>query len=716
MKVEIDNNVLVIAIENPKMVSGWQYSRITIPPKFSEQRNDFVSSFVGLCSGKAIKTQVSLYQTVLLPFFKYLSEKHLNLPTKDSDSGWTLFLVNFFIFYLTDTKWGNRSLKTRINGWRNCMLLLNLLKERRMIPLHVPVPKLVDRNQQVAFEYTRQNVVGQNSSTNAKDPEHNNRENINKLVLDLSYAKDSDAYLEDIEIDLSHRIKAIDKICSDHWTTMKAIHQSGRELISQISQDQLKNVLSNNLFRVKIAGTYRNRTTYLTNARNKDGVAWSLALLNHTLLNSNDPNALASSKITQYPFFASSVSPLPFLKRQLCALGGGSSSYFSVNVIHRHLGLLHVTDCAAACALLTIDHPQFTSESLQECKLLTVNNKYHLITTDESDYKIFSVDKPRAKNIKRVVLTPRSKSIVDYIIKMTEPIRNIMKRNGDPNWRYLFLVSSNGILKASSNRVIMRALNDINGLSLYRLYRESFQYNTIASESLTLSRIRNTMGVLEWFKTGQVRSMSKKLGNSERVCLEHYIPPWLLKKWNERLVRRFQQTLILLAAHNEPYLLEVSDFSTVSDLVSFITQRVVTTQRGSDPISDAISDRLSPKTNKLEYEDSVNSELGVNLSPESLCILYTFSDWAKDTLTEQEIYYKDPVSGISPYTLIQLSTLLSHMIGSQSDDPVDNAIRSHVQGDSAKNLSNIHEKALWMLPEYRKRFNSFSVSKSKDIA
>ena len=171
-----------------------------------------------------------------------------------------------------------------------------------------------------------------------------------------------------------------------------------------------------------------------------------------------------------------------------------------------------------------------------------------------------------------------------------------------------------------------------------------------------------------------------------------------------------------MAAHNEPYLLEVSDFSCVPDLVAFITQLVVKVQKGSDPISDAISDRLTSQTDKLVYEDSVNSEMGVNLSPESLCMLYAFSDWAKDTLTAQEIHHKDLVSGVSPYTLIQLSTLFNHVVGSESDCPTDNAIRSNIHGDSAKNLSNIHGKALRMLPAYRKRFNSFSISRAKVLA
>ncbi len=718
MKFEAKNNILVIGIENTKSPNGWQYSRVDIPTTISQHRfHELIIAYVDLCSGLTINTQVNFFQTILTPLLKFISAKKIDLPDKINDSEWTLFLVNFFIFYLTSTDWSNRSLDTRMRGWRNIKSFLNLLKERKVIPLHTPVPKLVDKKQQLAFENTKQYVVGEiesielcKSSLVEKDLENNKASN--KFVLDLSYSNCTEAFLDNIELDLRFRIDGIQDICARHWDSMKAVHKRGQELIDYIGVDRINHSLKAKDYKFKHIETAYKKRIYLTNPNHKDGPAWSLAFLNYILQSTNKLNAISSDSIAKSPFFAVSCTLLANIAKHLNN-SENVPEYYAINVLHRHLGILHVTDCAAACVLLTIEHPQITSESIQECKLLSVNNNHYLLTTDNGTNQIFSVDKPRAKTRKRMVLTPRAKDIVNYIIKSTEPIRNIMRRNTDANWRYLFLVSSNGLLRASSNRSITTAINNQNGLSLYRLYGDSFEKIGVSFNSLTLSRVRNTMGIIEWLKTGLMCDASRKLGNSERVCREHYIPPLLLRKWNERLIRRFQQTLILLASPNEPYLLEGSDFSSISDLVAFITQLVITNKKCSDPISDKIYERFAPQASELEGEANIDSELGINISPGSLCALYAFSDWAKAALSADELTYKDVLTGISPVTLIHLSTMLHHIVAAQTNDSADSAIKSKIQGDSAVNLQKTHEKALVLLPDYKVRFQTFSICKSR---
>lgn len=63
--------------------------------------------------------------------------------------------------------------------------------------------------------------------------------------------------------------------------------------------------------------------------------------------------------------------------------------------------------------------------------------------------------------------------------------------------------------------------------------------------------------------------MQKRLGNSYRVAIEHYIPESLLQVWNERIIRRFQNTLLALAAAEEDYLPEVVDMPNLAELHRF---------------------------------------------------------------------------------------------------------------------------------------------------
>ncbi|WP_214653406.1 hypothetical protein, partial [Vibrio anguillarum] len=108
-------------------------------------------------------------------------------------------------------------------------------------------------------------------------------------------------------------------------------------------------------------------------------------------------------------------------------------------------------------------------------------------------------------------------------------------------------------------------------------------YPEIAGHNVSLSSLRNTMGVLRWFESGSIREMAKTLGNTERVTLENYIPPVLLKMWNNRIIRRFQQTLIILSAYDEDYLIEVSDFQSMADLSYFMAQMFFCSERGRSP-------------------------------------------------------------------------------------------------------------------------------------
>jgi hypothetical protein len=112
---------------------------------------------------------------------------------------------------------------------------------------------------------------------------------------------------------------------------------------------------------------------------------------------------------------------------------------------------------------------------------------------------------------------------------------------------------------------------------------------------LDFRRLRKTLGVVRWFETGSIVEMSRCLGNSRQVVLEHYLPPALLHAWNTRIIRRFQNTSIILAAHEEDYLLAVTDFTTLGDLLHFMAQLLNDHRDGSSPIATQMHARFGPR-------------------------------------------------------------------------------------------------------------------------
>ena len=327
---------------------------------------------------------------------------------------------------------------------------------------------------------------------------------------------------------------------------------------------------------------------------------------------------------------------------------------------YRFAGLLSPLDVAAACCVLTIEHPQFTPEALQSAKILNVNGKIHLALTDSTERLILSLDKPRAGKRKTAILSPVSLKILREIMDLTKSVRIILKKHGDKGWRHLFLgCQISGRLGAITAPALF--LSRTRGPSLCSLY-PALPEAGLTSGTFDYRRIRTTMGVLRWFETGSISEMSRRLGNSTKVVIEHYLPPALLKAWNTRLIRRFQNVLIVLAAHSEDYLLDVADFPSFSELQNFIGQMLIEYPNNSSPLANEIQSRFASKT-KINCDSTKtpkNGLLNIRLSPTSLAYLYAFSDFAAKKLSAEELDHVDARSQLAPIQFIHLSHLIHH--------------------------------------------------------
>jgi hypothetical protein len=607
------------------------------------------------CRGHALGSQRNYLNYFLKPFLAYCQSTGAEL-SRTSDE-WQVFLLFFFQFFLSDTTWSTASATIRMKNWNTLVTsVFRFWREEKILPIDVNIPSIRMKN--VQSEAKNQQLLGERKPipTQIAAPPQ-------KILVSIDFADREAEYLEKIEKACHLKIDIIKAICLAHWNARVQDCETGRIFSTSVCSSDITAAVESGQYAQRIRG---GSLTPLASPRHPNGHVWALAITKHFLQTGMDRNCVSIHAHRSSPFFKNNsfcgASYYSVLANHTAMPIEAFTQLTSLDQYYRFAGILSSLDAAVACCLLTIEHPQFTSDALQSAKLLNSRDKSYLLLTDSDESSILSLDKPRAGSRKSVALTPLAQKFVSEIIAITAPVRALLKRAGDKNYRYLFLgyggAGRLGILEPTT-----RFLNNLhNTNSLARLYPQLRDHN-LGPGTLDYRRIRATMGVLKWFETGSIREMSRRLGNTTRVVLEHYLPAALLHAWNTRIIRRFQNTLIVLAAHDEDYLLDVTDFTSVADLQHFVAQLVIEFPGTSSPLAKEVQKRLG----SVIFEgrnggDMVVPEglLNIRLSPTSLSYLYAFSDFAVNALTDEALTRVDPQSNLAPAQFVDLARLIRH--------------------------------------------------------
>jgi hypothetical protein len=644
-----------------------------------EQLRRLLDSLVRHGRGKRLASQRNCFSYFLRPLFAYCQLADIRWPVTSSD--WQVFLLYFFQFYLTDTEWSQASAATRMTYWSTLVGgIFDFLVADEIVPCDVMVPL-------VRFKHIRSLAIDQPMLGAASIKQVITSSEPQKLLVNVDFGVSDADYLESVEANCRRKIEVIKDVCVSHWAVLMADVDAGRRLSDQVSDADIEAVIESGQYQEQVRG---GTPSPLASPGHPEGHVWALALTRYALQRGEGADCISTHTLRALPFFsrkAFKFKSYSALCRYTAMERWQFDEYMAYAQLYRFAGILSPLDAAVACCLLTIEHPEFTSDSLQGAKLLNANGKYHLLLTDNNESSILSVDKPRAGQRKSVTLTPLSQKLIMDIVERTAPVREVLRRAGDKTWRYLFL----GYQKSGRLGLIegtVRLLNcDAHVVSLTRLYPILVEHGLTVGH-FDYRRIRNTMGVLRWFETGSIKEMSRRLGNTYRVVLEHYLPPALLHAWNTRIVRRFQNTLIVLAAYAEEYLLEVTDFSTMADLQHFIAQLILDYPANSSLLATEIHARLDGS--ELDHQQRFLSAgvLNIRLSVSSLSYLYAFSDLATGILTQKQLCQVDLQSRLAPIQFVDLAKLLRHACENEN-----------VRGDLSElleisRLHSIHNQAL----------------------
>jgi hypothetical protein len=650
------------------------------------------TSICKLGQGKSVYTQCQYTQNFAKPLINFFIHKEVSNPKSSSD--WQSIILQFLNFYISDNIYSTASLSTKIEVWHTRISsFLNRLTDEGVIPLGLVIPKI----------NLKKEVSGATHKKTLQDSLPEKTSTLDKLIIDTNFSKDDGVFLDEIEFRLRRKITILKRVCLEHFETLK----TDTDLIQKHTENSKYSEI-NSLFDHlgKVVDPLPSKYNLICSHNDGESHIWTILIMKRLLVLSNDINCISAKSLSQLPFFNSVVFRHRVSVKQLESITTLTPCAFnlmtSAEIFQHFCGMLSGVDMAAICTLLTIEHPNFNPMSLQNAKLFGVKGKMHLITTDDAKTSIFSIDKPRVKKRKNAVLTPLSQELILFVIKLTQPIRNLLKRSSNPDWRYLFLgmppVGGNlGKIKMS----VSDALTCTKTRSLIRMYPQ-LEKAGLKRGVLNLQKVRNTMGVLKWFETGSIKEMSQCLGNSQRVALEHYMPPSLIEEWNTRIIRRFQNTLIILACRDEEFLLDVTDFSTMDELIHFTSKLLVEYKKGSSPIANLVHTFNIDTPNKEPINNS--GIINVNLSVNGVAYLYAFHEYVLNNIPKNESTIHSSTMTDSAHALIKLSSFIKHACETSSISP---SLREIIDYES---LLIVHNKALKLKDILLKRFNHFHFS------
>lgn len=591
---------------------------------------------------------------------------HLNyykLPKNTSE--WNSCIAGIYRYILT-TPDSNASLKTRSAiMWGRTRIHLCILVESGMIPKLAHIPQVRESLESLDTSFYQDYLLGQApmQHKHASAP-------VEKLICEISLARTDAAYLDELREILSIRAHTLRECLTDHWNKIKSNMEFGKHFIDSVNWSELKSkILSQDTNSPSKHPAFPNTIPGLANYLS-------------TLCNAYDRCPPSDSDFKTNETLRNQFRYIPLQKTfgsfaKIAKIAEAPKAHFDTeiwsnrNILLWWLGRISHLDTALIAALLIMLHPSWPPRALLLAKISNSNDKYY-IELPGSDVH-FEIDKPRAKSMKRENLTPLSHEIISTLIDFSAPLRAHLRENNAPHCDFLFIPYVNQKNKYGTAHSTISSAFLSGSLLKFRkryawigsLYPELREVG-LTPGTLDFRKIRNTEGVLEWFRTRSLRAVARKLGNTEKVVMDHYIPKAIIRAWNTRMIRRFQNLWIAVATANETFMLDVTDFSNMTELHAFLRDMLELHNPGDSPLAEALHKNFSTLTSSDNYNSNCDANLHIAISRPALSALYAYQAAAVDAgFNSTDLDAKDLETGLSPRHFISLAELL------QSQLPLD---------------------------------------------
>lgn len=571
---------------------------------------------------------------------------------------WQVLVIDIHRFIITRPD-SSASLQTRVASvWMTVRGFLVVVMEAGVLPVSVYLPPVREALDSVDISAYHERLIGEKAQVSVDASA-----TIDKLICSISLSRTDAEYLEVIRDTLAARRHVLFETLAGHWRQMKANFEFGRRLRESVVWRDLKPLVETYPLGDP-ANHPANPTTCIR------GLANYLAVIQHVYDGcppSDDDLRKFKRQFECLPRL-SSMLPIPDWAAKYGAPDApyGCQVWSERNVLWWWQGRLSHFDVSMIAALLIMLHPSWTPTSILFGKIANRHGKRYLDLSDRGT--TYEVEKPRAKAMKKETLDPLAYEIISTLIREGADLRGALQEQGDARAALLFLPYGN---KKVASPIPSLAPSYLSGSGARpprcRLWVGAVYPELIASGmgegTLSFAKIRNTEGVLEWFRTKSLRAVSRKLGNTEKVVLQHYIPKPILDAWNTRMVRRFQNLWISVAAANEDFLLDVTDFSNLADLHAFLKDILRLHAPTDSPLAELLHQRfdilLGSDASMVAKTANGDAHLHVAISRGALSALYSYQATVLHLgLPDAVLDKPDVITGLSPRHFLTLTDLL----------------------------------------------------------
>ena len=642
-----------------------------------EDKERLIEQIILYNEGKVYKTKkawLGRLNHTLFPAIEFLC---MNTLPK-THLGWTDLIRQAYVSTLT-TPYSKAKLQTRVKNWNSsCRPFLIFMKDHDVIPLSVIIPYMKKVGELKTKSSFNVKLIGQ------KAPQKETSiKTIDKTLTPIGLHRTDAQYLDELYFELERKRDKLLDCLKKYWRAIKSHYDFGKNVITNISETEPERLgiyekgdRYFTLMKRSKRGTKVAIRRHIADPETKGGVDMYLYLLDKNLNGLWKRGTSADSYLPCKEF--SESDGLKFLPSHEIEV---PSIVTPVRRLGWCMGLLTVADVSYLVAILMMLNPKWTFESLLEAKAVDIDGKPHFVLSDLG--MTFEIDKRRASTMKKEVVDDLSKEIISFLLEIRDKRSGLISKGKED---YLFLTINqrrDGITNPSRSRVSI-ALSGYNSSK----YKDGKEFNTclsnyfpsltqfgLGARTINHSKLRHTEGVLEWFRTGSVKAVSRKLGNTKKVSMEHYIPAPLLAAWNSRLVRRHQNLLIATATMGEDYQLEAVDFSSLEELNVFLFG-ILNNRENKSPLLQYL------REHSIDYDVETPSEgsLNIPLSETVLTALYTYRNSAKLCHVDVKVLSKtDSALGISPLSFIYLANHLHATLPTKAESKLSKMHKAAVE-------------------------------------
>jgi hypothetical protein len=218
---------------------------------------------------------------------------------------------------------------------------------------------------------------------------------------------------------------------------------------------------------------------------------------------------------------------------------------------------------------LVSEHPRITESWLLNWQQYDESGNLNGVSKTGNATVIRSVKKRRGMSEAEQVikLNDVSKGIVDKILEHTQMARAYLKANNNDDYRYVLLTGSLGSEPSKLNNITN--LKKVTSKSVFtKLLNSSSPYVSknravVVANLLSINRMRSSCGVEVFLKTNSIKKMCEALGHKQvrDDLVSLYLPEPILRFFNDRWIRIFQNAIVYEAMQDSKYLYNAIDIS-----------------------------------------------------------------------------------------------------------------------------------------------------------